>query len=187
MPAADIPITFTGLRPGEKMYEELVGLTETSEPSGIEKIQRVTTRQETVPHTLADQVAELEQLADAGDDAGVLTQLRRIEPSYRSESPDRAQQPEVASPSPVLVTAASGLPCPLCSSMAVYRSRTRSTSARVRKRFTNARPHRCHDCGWRGWIEESEGPESGPMLPTESRRGLDLGQVVSSHSFQRRG
>ena len=188
--AADIPITFTGLRPGEKMYEELVGLTETSEPSGIEKIQRVTTRQETAPHTLADQVAELEQLADAGDDAGVLTQLRRIEPSYRSGSPDRAQQPEVASPSPVLVTAASGLPCPLCSSMAVYRSRTRSTSARVRKRFTNARPHRCHDCGWRGWIEESEGPESEPMLPTESRRGLDLGQldqVVRSHSFRRRG
>ena len=98
--AADIPITFTGLRPGEKMSEELVGVSERSEPSGIEKIQRVTARPGTALRTLTVQVAELERVADLGDDARVLEQLRRIEPSFRSASPGSVQEPMVASRSP---------------------------------------------------------------------------------------
>lgn len=32
------------------------------------------------------------------------------------------------------------------------------TGTRIRRLFTKARPHRCHDCDWRGWVEPLEGP-----------------------------
>jgi len=42
--------------------------------------------------------------------------------------------------------------CPQCGSSRIERSRSRSFLERVRKRFTGKRPHRCHACGWRGWL-----------------------------------
>lgn len=43
------------------------------------------------------------------------------------------------------------LNCPKCGSPRVHRSRTRTVWERFRKNFTQARLHRCHACGWRGW------------------------------------
>jgi len=40
-PDIDIPIEFTGLRPGEKLFEELLGAEEGSEPTEHPKIYKV--------------------------------------------------------------------------------------------------------------------------------------------------
>lgn len=42
--------------------------------------------------------------------------------------------------------------CPQCHSYAIYRSRLHGFE-RIKKYFTIERPYRCHDCGWRGWLE----------------------------------
>jgi hypothetical protein len=46
--------------------------------------------------------------------------------------------------------------CPKCGSPRVHRSRARSALERLRKRLTEKRLHRCHDCGWRGWGLETQ-------------------------------
>lgn len=82
VPEEEIPIVYTGLRPGEKLYEELVERGEVVEPSGVEKIQRVH------PHVLPDatclaqQIALLEQLAVRGDAQAVVPVLRKMVPTF---------------------------------------------------------------------------------------------------------
>jgi hypothetical protein len=41
--------------------------------------------------------------------------------------------------------------CPKCG-FTVQRSRAYSSFEHFRKRFTRKRPHRCLNCGWRGWM-----------------------------------
>lgn len=66
VPDEEIPITFVGLRPGEKLYEELVATTEISEASEIDKIMRVRSRTAPDPAFL-DRLDLLEEHAASGD------------------------------------------------------------------------------------------------------------------------
>jgi FlaA1/EpsC-like NDP-sugar epimerase len=78
VPEEDIQISFIGLRPGEKLYEELVDDTEIVEPSGIEKVLRL--RQSVVPEpaSLMDAVLRLESAARKNDHAAILALLHTL-------------------------------------------------------------------------------------------------------------
>lgn len=81
VPDAEIEIAFIGLRPGEKLSEELVGADEFAEAAEVSKIMRVQSRPDSPVPAAAD-IRRLEELAVAGDTAGVLEILRRIVPAY---------------------------------------------------------------------------------------------------------
>jgi FlaA1/EpsC-like NDP-sugar epimerase len=87
VPDEEIAITFAGLRPGEKLFEELVGTNETAEPSPVPKILRVRNRSTRDLRTLEADVAELVRLAHAGDSAAVIHQLGRILPTFSGAVP----------------------------------------------------------------------------------------------------
>lgn len=82
VPDEEIPITFVGLRPGEKLYEELVGKDETLEPAGVEEILRVRAGWLPEPAVFDQQVSELESLAAKNDAEGVIEQLCEMVPTY---------------------------------------------------------------------------------------------------------
>ena len=83
VPEAEIPITFIGPRPGERLCEELIGADETAEPVPAERILRVASSSRPDPEWLAREVAELERLAASGDAKAVIDQLCRLVPTYR--------------------------------------------------------------------------------------------------------
>jgi FlaA1/EpsC-like NDP-sugar epimerase len=87
VPDEEIPIVFTGLRPGEKLYEELVGVQESTEPSGIEKITRIKRDHPVDPARLRAGLAELRRFAGDPDPAGLLSALQTLVPTYRPVSP----------------------------------------------------------------------------------------------------
>jgi FlaA1/EpsC-like NDP-sugar epimerase len=83
IPEEEIRISITGLRPGEKLHEELVGPGEVTEQSPIPKVLRV---RETVAGSpgarLQMAATALEQAAYAGDSDRVVFLLREIIPNF---------------------------------------------------------------------------------------------------------
>lgn len=84
-PEEEIPIKFIGIRPGEKLYEELVASDEVVEPSGVQQILRIRPLSQNDPRVLRNQVMALEQLASKGDAEAVIKLLGEIVPTYRPE------------------------------------------------------------------------------------------------------
>jgi FlaA1/EpsC-like NDP-sugar epimerase len=96
VPDKDIPISFVGLRPGEKLTEELTGEGEVLEPSGTEKIFRLRWP-DSQPERFSDDVAALVRAATYGRSAEVIDWLRQIVPTFVPS----AVRPELALASPL--------------------------------------------------------------------------------------
>jgi FlaA1/EpsC-like NDP-sugar epimerase len=93
-PDVDIPLVFTGLRPGEKLYEELItdgeGVVETrhekimvlrpDERDGISVDDKARQRQ-----WLAEKLARLFRLAERYDTCGIKTALAELVPEYQCQ------------------------------------------------------------------------------------------------------
>jgi FlaA1/EpsC-like NDP-sugar epimerase len=62
-PGADIAIAYTGVRPGEKLHEELYTAAEARSRTGHPKIFRIASAASLASHELADRVAWLAELA----------------------------------------------------------------------------------------------------------------------------
>jgi len=81
IPEVDIPIAFTGIRPGEKLYEELVSADEVAEPLPVEKILRISSSLRHGLDPFASQLEKLERAALQGDTLQMLTRLSEMLPS----------------------------------------------------------------------------------------------------------
>ncbi|GEJ55428.1 polysaccharide biosynthesis protein [Anaeromyxobacter diazotrophicus] len=80
VPGQDIPIVFSGLRPGEKLYEEL--LTEEEEETSEVRNRILVARSPAPPSDLPERLKELRASASTGDRDGVLDAIRRVVPTY---------------------------------------------------------------------------------------------------------
>jgi FlaA1/EpsC-like NDP-sugar epimerase len=95
IPEDDIPIVFTGLRPGEKLYEELVGQGETADASIIQEILKIRQTHPVDVIHLRRRVRQLEEAAIRGDEEKVFTFLKDVLPNFNS---DRVPVPKSNSP-----------------------------------------------------------------------------------------
>jgi FlaA1/EpsC-like NDP-sugar epimerase len=82
VPEAEIPIVYTGLRPGEKLYEEL--LTEEEERSRSVHARILATHSPPPPKDLFARLRRLRFLADDGRCDEVLRELHALVPTYRN-------------------------------------------------------------------------------------------------------
>ena len=86
IPDVEIPITYIGLRPGEKLSEELVASNEAIEASGVAGVHRVRGAQTPDYATLEKALLVLEGRAERGDSKAVLQQLGTLVPTFRQSS-----------------------------------------------------------------------------------------------------
>ena len=77
-PDVDIPIVFTGLRPGEKLFEELLSAEDGTDTTDYEKIY--TARIKTVDKAVLDQ--QITELLAISDEDQVVDKLGQIVPTY---------------------------------------------------------------------------------------------------------
>lgn len=85
-PDRDIPLAFVGLRPGEKLIEELVGPDEVAEPSTVPHVRRLESSINWSEREAVWELQRLERLAIEGKRDDVISQLRRLVPTFAPDA-----------------------------------------------------------------------------------------------------
>ena len=83
--ARDVKIKFTGLRPGEKLFEEVLNEKENTKPSFHEKI-RIAEVREYDYEVVSRQVEELIEISKNYDDMATVKKMKEIVPEYISKN-----------------------------------------------------------------------------------------------------
>jgi FlaA1/EpsC-like NDP-sugar epimerase len=81
----DIEIVFTGLRPGEKLFEELLNNSENTIPTHNKQIM-ISKLQSTDPEQVKIEISKLIEMFYTQDNVKIVRQLKSIVPEYRSNN-----------------------------------------------------------------------------------------------------
>ena len=84
-PDVDIKIEYTGLRPGEKLYEELLSDKETTEPTSFDRIRIAKVREYDYEQVVAV-AQELRESADKVDIGNLVRQMKQFVPEFKSSN-----------------------------------------------------------------------------------------------------
>lgn len=82
VPDQDVQIVYSGLRPGEKLFEELFDETEQVEPTPHAKIRRAVNASPVQSDRLDQAIAHLEAAVSHGDDDELIRRLHEAVPTY---------------------------------------------------------------------------------------------------------
>ena len=81
----NVKIEYTGLRPGEKLYEELLSTEENTKPSFHEKIRIAEVREYDYDEVEKD-IDELVRISETYDDMNIVAKMKQIVPEYKSNN-----------------------------------------------------------------------------------------------------
>jgi O-antigen biosynthesis protein WbqV len=104
-PEKDVAIEFTGLRPGEKLFEELFHAGERVEPTGVQRVNVASPRTPLDLPALSLVFDALEQACFRGREGAALRTLRRVVPEYDASLPP--SPPALRSAAPPVAVASS--------------------------------------------------------------------------------
>ena len=83
--ANNVEIKYTGLRPGEKLYEEVLNVAETTKPSFHSKI-RIATVREYDYNDVCNKIDSLIAISQRFDDMQTVKMMKEIVPEYKSNN-----------------------------------------------------------------------------------------------------
>ncbi len=101
----DIDIAYSGLRPGEKLFEEMFTKDERYDCTRHSKIFIATNASECIPQYLWQSIDQLAQAAAMNDDLAIRRGLHHLIPEYRPAILTEVTEPNVADKTPIAVPA----------------------------------------------------------------------------------